>query len=212
MFLKIIKAWLWMIWGIALAGGCKTSRSPTPLVSSLSTRGVATGQYRGFVDINQTLLDVVFLNDVNTEVNSSTFRLWKVFGSEYFALDEAVGKFIAGKYSNADPNAFNMYLWTAAFNRLAMELAGICDAIPSQFTLRPTFEALVQNLCQSPHSLPPAFDDIWYGLVGFESATELMTFKTELAELGILGLTNNKQRVHSILYALFLNPHFLLES
>ena len=133
-----------------------------------------------------------------------------------------MGLFSEGQFIRTEPNAFNIFLWRVMVESMAQNLSGVCQNSKLRFELRQEFKNLLIRLCTNS----PAMDldswlrdvnDLWYGLVGFESQNELAFMIPALAEKDYntheitYAKKSGSSRVYILLYSILMSPTFFVE-
>jgi hypothetical protein len=221
---------------LALAALACTARTDETDRSMSEVTGVPIGQLRGAADVSSTLR--VRLLDPG-DPRSTSFDVARVAGGALFGLRRQLGAFVpagtGSEYQGGVPTPFNMMLWHQVLGRVAIAFGDTCasgdaalrfpayfasgpDPDVATFRLFPSVAEKVAAACAfggaeaDRRAIAGSLWDAVMG-VGGSLAAEKAAFVDDVARPGSPLSSDGAtpaQRVTSIVLAMLLNPHFLL--
>lgn len=175
-----------------------------------------SGEYKGASEINELLHARIF------ESGESQMVLWLFgFPEPPYDFQQLMGYYDgsvigSGQIINGTPNAFNMILWHTVMRHLSARLAEECSTIlATTDTVKTHIVSSVRSLCAWP--LPEAknkdvymslFTDIGMFDLPYE---EFEAWYAHFATSGTYDQMDSQTYITELMYALFMNPYFLLQ-
>jgi hypothetical protein len=180
-------------------------------VSTATATGNRVGNLRGFRAIDRELkarildLDATSFQDIGSFLEPGSYGLYLTgfrillggFGSEAPHAD----------FQNGAPNAVNMLLWDVILSKVGFDVAQTACGVEGHtpfFPVRAEAISVLTPLC-SGAATPQALQDLWHLVVGFEAPPEELDFF-------VAAFAGKTTDLKDLFRALFLNPHFLLET
>jgi hypothetical protein len=193
--------------------------------SDLSARGNAIGNFKGV-----KALERQFMSSTGRRINLASF-LKEGGSAEFDRLEILLGHYSSGSgdwaFDNDTPNGVNMLLYKQIFRNLSHSIAANCRPVDDSLSNQ-TFDSngkiiispmifhkestqlILKNACNRMEG--EELSDIWNLFIGYGSSDEFESWRIELDRHGITKIDDKVMRLQLVLYTLFLNPHYLLES
>jgi hypothetical protein len=193
--------------------------------SDVKFGGNRVGEYRGYVEINQTLRTRL----LESGTASYWFSLGRYIGENsdrFDGLPVLLGGFSGeatnNDFRNGNPNAMNMLLWQIALSGLAGDVAGSCGTNNNPLKLgfaykyNDQFAARLKKLCAWPAVEAKTEDNLlklWLSVMSFDAPKQEYEAWRDffLASSSPFANSPSKDAVKAMMRAMLLSPYFLLE-
>lgn len=208
-----------LVLALATAAGCRTTTGTND--STVQANGNAVGEFKGVAAIEAYLGSRLSMNP--------TFQLRPFMRGPtdggFFndnGMRELLGVFsqVNGVtvFRNGTPNGLNLALWQAIFYRLSAQLATRCDQATDLASpggaLKQSFVDTMRKVCAWPAAearTDEALQAFWVSVMAFQAPkAEFTAWKDWFAGQETFQQKPGPEVVQAMLYAMFMNPYFLL--
>jgi hypothetical protein len=183
------------------------------LMSSTAYAADPVSEFRGAQEIEKILSGRII-----EQGNSLDFGLLYLGGDQSLKdLMGFPGRGVNEKFRNGKPNSVNMLIYFLVFQAFARDLSRACDeASQGELVqkLQPTFKDTLVRFCTWPSIGDKPEDnlfDLWVGLMSFDAPyDEFMTWKDFFLSAEFVNKPA-KEVLSSMIFAVLMNPHFVLK-
>ena len=172
------------------------------------------GEWKGYERINKIFSDRLL---DQSEPKNAIFKIGKFVGAsrKSTGLPQLLGSYsghgVENEFRNAKPNGLNTTIWMMAFKNISQDMVR-CETPHSRerglYVLQQSLTDTLAQLCQNP-SDPVFLEKLWIQVMGFDAPREEMRIWIDYFTKAP-NSSSKERKVRSSLYAIFLNPYFLL--